>query len=141
MDVPRMHERRGPRGLRRPVEELSAAYDEAGDASVLSLGAVLSAGAVLWAGLSIGVSDSVVVPLVLPLLPQAAALSAASPRRSAKSVFRMGTSLTVSDPWKGPIWAWSAGPHRLGWAAPLRRRNPRPAIGAGGDSSPAVALR
>jgi hypothetical protein len=98
------------------------AQDAAGDASVLSLGAELSV-VVESLGLSTGLRDSV-VPLLLPgavlllLLPQAAALSAASPRRSASSVFRMGTS-SLSVPGMGPIWVVRrAAPPRLDGTAP-----------------------
>ena len=78
---------------------------------MLSVGAMLSV-LVDGLGLSIGVSDSVEVVLpgavVLPLVPQAAAVSAASPRRSANAVLRMGTSF----PWVqgvGPVWSRAPG--------------------------------
>jgi len=102
------------------------AYEEAGDASVLSLGAELSVDVELL-GLSIGVRDSVEVELpgavVLLLLPQAAAVRAASPSRSARSVFRMGDL----NSYRYQGWTdlgWSAGPRRLGSAAPLRPVQP-----------------
>ncbi len=106
---------------------------------MLSLGAVLSVGADS-VGLAIGVSDSVDVPLVLPLLPQAAALSAASPRRSAKSVFRMGTSFLVGSSERTDL-GWSAGPRRLGQTAQLRLTDRRPGFSAAGGHPSAEALR
>ena len=106
------------------------AYEEAGEASVL--GAVLSVVDWLWVvdslGLVTGLSDSVEVELrgaaELLLLPQAAALSAASPRKSATSDFRMGY-LISSLPRDGPVWVGPPG--RAAWAraAPLRRPNRR----------------
>jgi hypothetical protein len=103
------------------------AYDEAGEASVL--GAALSVVDWLWVVESLGADDSVVVvdepagavvPLLL-LLPQAAALSAASPRASATSVFRIGY-LISSVPWDGPVWVVRrAAPPGLGGTAPATR--------------------
>jgi hypothetical protein len=106
------------------------AYDEAGEASVL--GAVLSVVDWLWVveslGLETGASDWVVVEeppgaVELLLLPQAAALSAASPRKSATSDFRMRYLVFGSVPGMDPS-GLSAGPRRLGSTAPLRRPEP-----------------
>jgi hypothetical protein len=69
-------------------------------------------------GLVTGASDSVVVDelpgaVVLLLLPQAAALSAASPRRSATSDFRIWVPRFVGA-WVGPVWVGPPG--RAAWA-------------------------
>jgi len=105
------------------------AYDEAGEASVL--GAALSVVDWLWVvveslGLETGASDWVVVEeppgaVELLLLPQAAALSAASPRASATSVFRMGY-LVSSVPWNGPVLVGPPG--RTAWARRHRSGDP-----------------
>jgi hypothetical protein len=87
----------GP-GLRRPWAAL--AYEEAGDASVLGaeddsvvdwLGAEDDS-VVDWLAGALVLVPPLLVVLLLPLLPQAAALSAAAPRTSARRVFRMVTS-------------------------------------------------